>query len=43
MDKGAVAKFVADGKIEDLGSAKRTLTGTVTCGTTKGDFKLRRD
>jgi hypothetical protein len=43
MDKGAVAKFVADGRIEDLGSAKRTLTGTVICGTTKGDFKLRRD
>jgi len=43
MDKGAKARFVADGKLEDLGSTIRRLTGTATCGATKGDFKLRRD
>jgi hypothetical protein len=34
---------IADGKIDKLGSDRRTLTGTFTCGTTKGDFKLTRD
>jgi hypothetical protein len=43
MDKGAKARFVADGKLDDLGSTGRRLTGTATCGATKGDFKLRRD
>jgi hypothetical protein len=34
---------MVDGKIDKLGSDRRTLTGTYTCGTTKGDFKLTRD
>ena len=36
-------KFVADGKLENIGSYKRTVTGTYTFGTTKGDFKITRD
>jgi hypothetical protein len=39
----AVQKFVADGKLENIGSYKRTVTGTYTYGTTKGDFKIVRD
>lgn len=34
---------VADGKLEDIGSYHRTITGTWTQGSAKGDFKLRRD
>ncbi len=33
----------ADGKLEDVGSYHRTITGTWTQGSAKGDFKLRRD
>jgi hypothetical protein len=40
-------RIVADGKLEDLGSYHRTITGTWSQGTaqstTKGDFKLTRD
>jgi len=43
QDKGAPAKFVADGKIEDLGFYNRRIVGTASCGTTKGDLKLKRD
>ena len=32
-----------DGKIEDIGSYNRTITGTWTQGQTKGELKLRRD
>lgn len=35
--------FVIDGKLANLGSYNRTLAGTWTQGTTKGDFKLTRD
>jgi hypothetical protein len=35
--------FVADGKLENIGSYTRTVTGTYTYGTTKGDFKITRD
>jgi len=34
---------VADGKLEDIGSYNRTITGTWTQGGTKGTFKLTRD
>jgi hypothetical protein len=34
---------VADGKIGDLGSYNRTITGTWTQGTAKGEFKVKRD
>ena len=36
-------KVVADGKMENVGSYNRTITGTWTQGTTKGQFKLTRD
>jgi hypothetical protein len=39
----AVQHFVADGKLENIGSYSRTVTGTYTYGTTKGDFKIKRD
>src|SRR5262249_1176576 len=42
-NSGATGHCLADGKIDKLGSDRRTLTGTYTCGTTKGDFKLTRD
>ena len=40
---GKPARCIVDGKIDKLGSDRRTLTGTWTCGTAKGDFKLTRD
>ena len=40
---GRTVRCTADGKIDKLGSDRRTLTGTWTCGTDKGDFKLTRD
>jgi hypothetical protein len=36
-------RAVIDGKLANLGSYNRTLSGTWTQGTTKGDFKLTRD
>jgi len=36
-------RCVVDGKIDKLGSDRRTLAGTWNCGTTKADFKLTRD
>lgn len=35
--------ITADGKLGDIGSYNRTITGTWTQGKSKGDFKLRRD
>jgi hypothetical protein len=40
---GKTAHISAEGKIDDLSSAHRKLSGTWTQGTTKGDFKLTRD
>lgn len=42
-EKGSPAHFVADGKLENIGSYNRTITGTWNFGTTKATFKLRRD
>jgi len=42
-DKGQPAHFVADGKLDNIGSYNRTITGTWNYGTTKATFKLRRD
>ena len=42
-EKGQPVHFVADGKLENIGSYNRTMTGSWNHGTTKGDFKLRRD
>jgi hypothetical protein len=36
-------RIVADGKLEDLGSYHRTIQGTWTQGTAKGDFKITRN
>jgi hypothetical protein len=41
--KGQQTHFVGDGKLENIGSYNRTINGTWMAGTTKGDFKLRRD
>jgi hypothetical protein len=40
---GPTAHVVADGKLENIGSYNRTITGTWTQGNVKGTFKLRRD
>jgi len=40
---GKPVHFVADGKLDDILSYNRTLTGTWSHGNVKGDFKLRRD
>ena len=40
---GKVTHYVADGKLDQIGYDQRTLKGTWTAGTTKGDFKLTRD
>jgi hypothetical protein len=40
---GKPVHIVADGKLEDIGSYNRTITGTWTEGNQKGDFKLTRD
>jgi hypothetical protein len=47
-ERGATAKspavrYVIEGKLANLGSYNRSLSGTWTQGTTKGDFKLTRD
>jgi hypothetical protein len=40
---GKAIHISAEGKIDDLASAHRKLTGSWTQGTTKGDFRLTRD
>jgi len=40
---GSTVRCMVDGKIDKLGSDRRTLTGSWNCGTTKGDFKVTRD
>jgi len=42
-ERGNPVKVVADGKLENIGSHNRTLTGTWTRGTIKGTFKLTRE
>ena len=42
-DTKAAVHIVAEGKLADIGSHNRTITGTWTQGSTKGDFKLKRD
>jgi len=36
-------KIVADGKIENVTNVRRSITGTWTQGTRRGDFKIVRD
>jgi len=40
---GNAVHIAAEGRLEDLGSYHRTLTGTWRQGATKGDFKITRD
>lgn len=40
---GAVEHVVADGKLDNVGSYNRTIAGTWTQGSEKGDFKVTRD
>ena len=40
---GKVTHYVAEGKLDQIGYDQRTLKGTWTTGTTKGDFTLTRD
>jgi len=40
---GAPVHIVADGKLDNIGSYNRTITGTWTQGAAKGDFKITRD
>ena len=40
---GAAVRYVIDGKLSNLGSYNRSLSGTWTAGSTKGDFKITRD
>ena len=42
-DRGNPVKVVIDGKLENIGSFNRTLTGTWTRGSVKGNFKLTRE
>ena len=42
-ESGKPVKIVVDGKLENIGSHNRTLTGTWTRGTIKGTFKLTRE
>ena len=39
---GDMDHFVFDGKIENPVAGNRSMVGTWTCGSTKGDFRLRR-
>jgi hypothetical protein len=43
IEAGGKEKISAEGRIGDLGSYHRTLTGSWLQGTVKGDFKLTRD
>lgn len=40
---GNPVHVVADGKLENIGSYNRTITGTWTQGAEKGEFKITRD
>jgi hypothetical protein len=40
---GKPVRIVMDGKIENITNVRRTLVGTWTQGSEKGDFTLRRD
>lgn len=40
---GKATRYVAEGKLDKIGSDRRTLSGTWSSGTAKGDFKITRD
>jgi hypothetical protein len=39
---GNAVRYIVDGKIENLGLYNRSIVGTWTAGTVKGDFRLQR-
>jgi hypothetical protein len=41
--KGTTVRYIADGKLENIGSYHRTITGTWNHGSVKGTFKITRD
>jgi hypothetical protein len=41
--KGVAIDIAAEGQLENIGSAHRTITGTWRQGAGKGDFKITRD
>ena len=40
---GKTTRYIAVGKLDKIGSDRRTLAGTWSAGTAKGDFKITRD
>jgi hypothetical protein len=42
-EKGTTIRYIAEGKLENIGSYHRTITGTWNHGSVKGDFKITRD
>jgi hypothetical protein len=40
---GSAVRYTIDGKLENIGSYNRTLTGTWLQGSVKGDFKIARE
>jgi hypothetical protein len=40
---GAISRVVVDAKIQDVTNRRRSLVGTYTLGSQKGDFKASRD
>ena len=40
---GKATRYVAEGKLDRIGSDRRTLAGTWDAGASRGDFKLTRD
>jgi hypothetical protein len=42
-DASGPVEIAAEGQLENIGSAHRTITGSWRQGTTKGDFKITRD
>lgn len=40
---GGVSRIVIEGKLENIGSYNRTITGTWTQGSAKGELKITRD
>ena len=42
-DKSGTVHITAEGKLDDIGSYHRKITGSWRQGTTKGDFRITRD
>ena len=42
-ESGGQVQIAAEGRLEDIGSAHRTITGTWRQGASEGDFRITRD